>query len=206
MPADIVDELELLLDEVTALAGCLRDAARRSKHKTALSRPGRGVLRGLQGQPMTVPQLARRRGTSRQSMQVLVDRLVRNGWVEFVANPDHQRSQRLRLTVAGGRRLESSSQDEAAWLAGLLPRWSERSLRASIGQLRRIRALLLGGNGRAWTADASGGSAPVKPSTPERSRTTQAPRQPTGGVSPSWSGPEPGDESVGMTSLPVTLL
>jgi hypothetical protein len=193
MPADIVDELELLLDEVTALAGCLRDAARRSKHKTALSRPGRGVLRGLQGQPMTVPQLARRRGTSRQSMQVLVDRLVRNGWVEFVANPDHQRSQ-------------SSSQDEAAWLAGLLPRWSERSLRASIGQLRRIRALLLGGNGRAWTADASGGSAPVKPSTPERSRTTQAPRQPTGGVSPSWSGPEPGDESVGMTSLPVTLL
>ena len=155
---------------------------------------------------MTVPQLARRRGTSRQSMQVLVDRLVRNGWAEYVANPDHQRSDRLRLTVTGARRLESSSQEQTAWLAGLLPQLSERSLRTSIGQLRRIRTVLLARSGRSQLTDSARGSAAVKPSASVRSRTATAWVKSTTAASPNRTVPEVEEESVGMESLPVTLL
>jgi DNA-binding MarR family transcriptional regulator len=52
--------------------------------------------------PLTVPQIARMRPTSRQRMQRLADELAAAGLVEFIANPRHRRSQLVRLTRKGG--------------------------------------------------------------------------------------------------------
>jgi DNA-binding MarR family transcriptional regulator len=54
--------------------------------------------------PLTVPQIAQMRPTSRQRMQRLADELAVEGLVEFIDNPKHQRSKLVRLTSKGGER------------------------------------------------------------------------------------------------------
>jgi DNA-binding MarR family transcriptional regulator len=51
--------------------------------------------------PLTVPQIAQMRPTSRQRMQRLADELAAEGLVKFVDNPKHRRSKRVQLTPKG---------------------------------------------------------------------------------------------------------
>jgi DNA-binding MarR family transcriptional regulator len=54
--------------------------------------------------PLTVPQIAKMRPTSRQRMQRLADELAAEGLVEFIDNPKHRRSKLVRLTRKGDAR------------------------------------------------------------------------------------------------------
>ena len=54
--------------------------------------------------PLTVPQIAEMRPTSRQRMQRLADELAADGLVEFIDNPKHRRSKLVRLTRQGEAR------------------------------------------------------------------------------------------------------
>ncbi|MBI3926875.1 MAG: MarR family transcriptional regulator [Armatimonadetes bacterium] len=54
--------------------------------------------------PLTVPQIAQMRPTSRQRMQRLADELAAEGLVEFTPNPKHRRSRLVRLTPRGEAR------------------------------------------------------------------------------------------------------
>ena len=54
--------------------------------------------------PLTVPQIAQMRPTSRQRMQRLADELAAEGLVEFIDNPKHRRSKLVRLTGKGNGR------------------------------------------------------------------------------------------------------
>src|SRR5262245_47048795 len=54
--------------------------------------------------PLTGPQIAQRRPTSRQRMQRLADELAAEGLVTFIDNPKHRRSKLVRLTSRGGAR------------------------------------------------------------------------------------------------------
>src|SRR5215216_5741084 len=54
--------------------------------------------------PLTVPQIAEMRPTSRQRMQRLADELAADGLVEFIDNPKHRRSKLVQLTREGAAR------------------------------------------------------------------------------------------------------
>lgn len=54
--------------------------------------------------PLTVPQIAQMRPTSRQRMQRLADELASEGLVKFVENPKHRRSKLVQLTPKGEAR------------------------------------------------------------------------------------------------------
>ncbi|RWO89809.1 MarR family transcriptional regulator [Mesorhizobium sp.] len=54
--------------------------------------------------PLTVPQIAQMRPTSRQRMQRLADELAAEGLVEFIDNPKHRRSKLVQLTREGAAR------------------------------------------------------------------------------------------------------
>jgi len=54
--------------------------------------------------PLTVPQIAQMRPTSRQRMQRLADELAAEGLVKFVENPKHRRSKLVQLTRNGDAR------------------------------------------------------------------------------------------------------
>ena len=65
-----------------------------------------GVLRCLiYGGPQTVPQLARSRMASRQSIQALVNALAVDAMVRFEKNPNHETSPLVHVTAAGERAL-----------------------------------------------------------------------------------------------------
>src|SRR5499427_2892767 len=59
--------------------------------------------------PLTVPQIAQMRPTSRQRMQRLADELAAEGLVEFIDNPRHRRSKLVRLTRKGEARYREQS-------------------------------------------------------------------------------------------------
>jgi DNA-binding MarR family transcriptional regulator len=54
--------------------------------------------------PLTVPQIAQMRPTSRQRMQRLADELAAEGLVTFIENPKHRRSKLVQLTRKGEAR------------------------------------------------------------------------------------------------------
>jgi DNA-binding MarR family transcriptional regulator len=54
--------------------------------------------------PLTVPQIAQMRPTSRQRMQRLAEELAAEGLVKFIDNPKHRRSKLVQLTPKGDAR------------------------------------------------------------------------------------------------------
>ena len=54
--------------------------------------------------PLTVPQIAQMRPTSRQRMQRLANELAAEGLVEFIDNPKHRRSKLVQPTPKGDAR------------------------------------------------------------------------------------------------------
>ena len=59
--------------------------------------------------PLTVPQIAQMRPTSRQRMQRLADELAADGLVRFIDNPKHLRSKLVQLTPKGDARYRELS-------------------------------------------------------------------------------------------------
>lgn len=70
----------------------------------------------LADRPLTVPQIARRMGLTRQSVHSTVKRLVRDGLLELAPNEDHRRSQLVRLTKLGRARYSAIDNRQAAWV------------------------------------------------------------------------------------------
>jgi DNA-binding MarR family transcriptional regulator len=70
----------------------------------------------LAERPLTVPQIARRMGLTRQSVHATVDRLVRDGLLELAPNADHRRSALVRLTRRGITTYEAIDARQVAWV------------------------------------------------------------------------------------------
>ena len=69
-----------------------------------------------QDRPLTVPQIARRMGLTRQSVHASVSRLVADGLVELIANDDHRRSQLVCFTDRGRATLQAIDQKQFVWV------------------------------------------------------------------------------------------
>ena len=76
------------------------------------------VLRAiaLADRPLTVPQIARRMGLTRQSVHVTVNRLVEEGLLERAPNADHRRSPLVRLTEDGTAKYSAIDARQAVWV------------------------------------------------------------------------------------------
>jgi DNA-binding MarR family transcriptional regulator len=92
----------------------------------------------------TVPQIARRMGMSRQSVQRVADLLAQDGILRLETNPDHVRSPLLRLTPKGEQieaELTALSEEWAAEIAADLPR---RELEEAVKVVRKVTRKLDG--------------------------------------------------------------
>src|SRR5499425_2134889 len=83
--------------------------------------------------PLTVPQIAQMRPTSRQRMQRLADELAAEGLVKFIDNPRHQRSKLVRLTRKGDAGYRELSARLLAIASTMGPCLSELDIRRTIG-------------------------------------------------------------------------
>jgi DNA-binding MarR family transcriptional regulator len=88
--------------------------------------------------PLTVPQIAQMRPTSRQRMQRLADELAVEGLVKFLNNPKHRRSKLVQLTRKGDahyRELNARLLSIASTLGVAL---SERDIRKTSEIVRQL--------------------------------------------------------------------
>jgi DNA-binding MarR family transcriptional regulator len=135
----IQDRLEALLVEVNGLANRLKSADPTSTLPTA----SRAALQLLQRSgPQTVPQIARARFSSRQNIQILINRLQQEGLVELVTNPDHKRSALVRLTPRGHAIIAEAGKEAAELTTRILPSFSHSELSSAADVLSRLRSLL----------------------------------------------------------------
>jgi len=109
----------------------------------------------------TVPQIASKRVTSRQNIQMLANRLAREGLIEFSGNPAHKRSSLVVLTAKGTQLLSQASQAQQNFLERLAAEIPEHELTASATLLRKIRQAILENRGSV-TDRSSDESAPER--------------------------------------------
>lgn len=142
-------ELQTLFRETTSLFHCLQVAAAAVHKQDQLTASMRGVLLGLvERGPQTVPHMARLRPTSRQHIQVIVNRLLDAGLVSTVDNPDHRRSKLVRLTATGKRTVAAMQSREAALFARADIPVTAAEVASAAQTLRSVRATLVGGRFR----------------------------------------------------------
>lgn len=65
---------------------------------------------------LTVPQIARRMGLTRQAVQASVNRLRSAGLVDADENPDHRRSPLIRMTEIGAARYAALDRRQIRWV------------------------------------------------------------------------------------------
>ena len=140
---DLARQFEELLTQVTALATRLRQDERKVQAAGDLAVGGTPVLRLLSERgALTVPQIARLNCTSRQNIQILVNRLEKEGCLETVPNPAHKRSELVHLTNRGQASLAAVVQNGESYKEELLPRLSREDLVRASELLRSIREAL----------------------------------------------------------------
>lgn len=92
----------------------------------------------LAERPLTVPQIARRMGLTRQSVHATVKRLVDDGSVELASNADHSRSTLVRLTEAGAASYEAIDASQAEWVNALTDGIDRAELETAAGVLEEL--------------------------------------------------------------------
>jgi DNA-binding MarR family transcriptional regulator len=70
----------------------------------------------LAGRPLTVPQIARQMGLTRQSVHATVQRLVHDLLLELAPNADHRRSPLVGLTDLGRDTYDAIDGRQATWV------------------------------------------------------------------------------------------
>ncbi len=80
---------------------------------------------------LTVPQIARRMGLTRQAVHTTVSRLVADGLVELAPNVDHRRSQLVSVTEVGRAKYQAVDETQAAWVNQLAAGLSRSELEAT---------------------------------------------------------------------------
>lgn len=142
--ANVADKGAAVAELMFEVAQCffkIRALGQKEAFITAWGGGAFGFMRSLaQLGPLTVPQIAQMRPTSRQRMQRLADDLAAEGWVEFIDNPKHVRSKLVRLTPKGIRRFEKLDARLAAIGGGFVGAISEADVRRTIDIVRALGA------------------------------------------------------------------
>jgi DNA-binding MarR family transcriptional regulator len=145
-PPVIEEKLRNLLVEVNSLSNRLRQLYAH----TSLPSGEQHVLEILvHAGPQTVPQLARLRSTSRQNIQILINRLEREGCVSLRPNPAHKRSSLVTLTGRGEELQTVASAERTNVVATLTPHVSQAALTSAVELLGGIRRILSNGENEA---------------------------------------------------------
>jgi len=143
MEEDRASELLRLFDETAALFHRLRAVAAEVHGQSERSAGRRGILQSLDRLgTQTVPQLARARPVSRQHIQMLVNGLLKDGFVTTQENPAHRRSVLVLLTPNGKRLLEAMENRERRILARAGVAIPAKALAGASDTLESVRRFL----------------------------------------------------------------
>ncbi len=96
------------------------------------------VLGAVDLGPIPAAQIARDLGRTRQGVQPTVDRLDRDGLVEFQENPNHKRAKLVALTKKGRRVLDEINRRQESWVNELAKGLPQSALREQVTLCQKI--------------------------------------------------------------------
>lgn len=108
--------------------------------------------------PLTVAQIARSMGLSRQSVQRVADFLEEDGMIEYFDNPDHRRAKLLRFTAKGRSALHAVGRLQVLWVNELAKGLSKSEISSALRVMRAVRARLEAAERRSSDRKKSGDS------------------------------------------------
>lgn len=122
------------------LNGLLVQAGDRLGEESGLSSARWKVLGALAGasRPLTVPQVARGMGLTRQAVQRVANEMGADGLIAFEQNPDHKRAKLLVMTAEGRERYAQVTRKQIPWADGLSEGIDQTDLDATADVLRRL--------------------------------------------------------------------
>jgi DNA-binding MarR family transcriptional regulator len=101
------------------------------------------VMGSIYIEESTVPQIARRIGITRQSVQRVADVLVSENIAKYFENIEHKRSKLLKLTSKGKKVMESIQMEQISWANKIGQEIGSNSLEKAIRELEKIEKIVL---------------------------------------------------------------
>jgi DNA-binding MarR family transcriptional regulator len=139
--------IPLIVADIYELAGRLRKEGDDVAALIGQTQARWQVMSAASGQPMSVPQIARRLGLTRQAVQRTADLLVGEGLADYAGNPDHRASPHLILTKRGHEALRRLTVAARAGHEALAAKLGALDLPALRRDLRRLLVALDGSAG-----------------------------------------------------------
>ncbi|HZL32258.1 MAG TPA: helix-turn-helix domain-containing protein [Pseudolabrys sp.] len=130
--------IPLIVADLFELAGAFRDHGEGIAQTVGQTQARWQVMSAASGGTLTVPQIARRLGVSRQNVQRIADLLVDEGSAAFAGNPDHKASPYLALSKGGHAALAGINKAAAAYHARIARRLAGADIKSLHRQLRRL--------------------------------------------------------------------
>ena len=96
----------------------------------------------LTGQPITVSEIARRMGLTRQAVQRIVNDLEQLGMISPKPNPDHKTASLIAITAKGQEVMAKINEAQAEWVNDLAKNSPEKELQKAFKTLETIRETL----------------------------------------------------------------
>lgn len=137
-------EFSELLVEVFRVNGLLLAAGDSLARPAGLTSARWQVLGVVDHGPVTIAQVARAMGLTRQTVRETVASLVSLGMIGYEENPRDRRARLLVLTARGRSALRAVERRQAVWANELAARASLPDLRTATGILRDLGDLLEG--------------------------------------------------------------
>lgn len=94
------------------------------------------------GRPLTVAQIGRAMGLTRQSVQRVVDKLESVGIVRRIPHPEHRRARLVELTVGGKSQYAAVMRRQVPWANRTAAGHSPSTLATALRVVRVLRARL----------------------------------------------------------------
>ena len=95
--------------------------------------------------PLSVAQIARNMGLTRQAVQRLANEMEADGLMRFAPNPHHQRAKLVLLTAEGKSAFAAAMKRQGAWASDLGAGLDPRKVAAAVATLRSVRQRLENG-------------------------------------------------------------
>ncbi len=122
----------LLVAEGDRISGPLGLTSARWKILGALARSG---------EPLTVSQIARNMGQSRQAVQSLINVMYESGLVEFLENPNHKRAKLIALSAKGNDIYDQMDAILIPWANQRASQISLEDMETTLATLKKISGL-----------------------------------------------------------------
>jgi DNA-binding MarR family transcriptional regulator len=133
-----------LVLEVFRFHGRLLAAGDRLTKPLHLSSARWQVLGAIDQSPLSVAQIARNMGLTRQTVQRLANEMKVGQFIEYAPNPDHRRAKLVRLTKKGRRVMKILKQRQIHWADKIAAGVSTEEIEAALGLVKKLRMRLDG--------------------------------------------------------------